>query len=85
MTSNFDNCITASIDYTRRDQIICDHMEIIKCSILLDTSDGMFCLTTSSVIGLRLIHSVQANFLGTRATSIVVTFETINVGLNTQG
>ena len=39
MTSNLDDHFIPSINYTRRDQIIYDLMETIKCPITLDISD----------------------------------------------
>ena len=40
MTSNLDNRLVLSINYTCRDQIICDLMNIIECPIILDISKG---------------------------------------------
>ena len=39
MTSHLDDCIFTSIDYTRRDQIICDLVDIITCPILKDIAE----------------------------------------------
>ena len=39
MTSHLDDRLFPTIDYTRRDQIITDLMDIIKCPIIQEVAD----------------------------------------------